>query len=305
VGIERNTLSQIRYAMLRITPKPDRLCSTAPVIAAIVGFLLFATGAQTAAEQVRPPALPVPAHVIVVVEENEPYSQIIGSSQAPYINSLAARGALFTNSHGIAHPSQPNYLALFSGSTQGVTSDWCPHTFSVANLESELSAAGKTFSGFSEGLPSAGSEICQTGKYARKHVPWTNFSNVPASDNQPFTSFPTNFADLPTISWVIPDLMNDMHDGTVLQGDSWLKTNLGNYVAWAQSNNSLLVITWDEDNGTPVNQIPTIFIGPMVKPGQYGEKIDHYSVLRTLEAMYGLPHTGNSASTTTITDVWK
>ncbi|MGC1370804.1 MAG: alkaline phosphatase family protein [Candidatus Sulfotelmatobacter sp.] len=281
--------------------KPDQLCSAAAVI---VFLPLFATGALTAGAQAHP-ALPLPAHVIVVVEENEPYSQIIGYSQAPYINSLAAEGALFTNSHAIAHPSQPNYLALFSGSTQAVTSDWCPYIFSAANLASELIAAGKTFTGFSEDLPSTGSEVCKEGKYARKHVPWTNFSNVPAKDNQPFTSFPANFGDLPTVSWVIPNLMNDMHDGTVQQGDSWLKSNLASYLAWAQKNNSLLIVTWDEDNGTSINQIATIFVGPMVKPGRYSEKIDHYSVLRTLEAMYGLSYLGHSASAETITEVWR
>ena len=281
--------------------KSDPLCSAA---AAIAFLLLFAACALTAGAQAHP-ALPRPTHVIVVMEENEPYSQIIGYSEAPYINSLAAEGALFTNSHAIGHPSQPNYLALFSGSTQGVTGDYCPYTFSAANLGSELIAAGKTFTGFSEGLPSAGSEVCQAGRYARKHVPWTNFPNVPASDNQPFTSFPTNFGDLPTISWVIPNLMNDMHDGTVLEGDTWLKTNLAKYAAWAQSNNSLLIVTWDEDNGTSVNQIATIFVGSMVKPGRYGERIDHYSVLRTLEAMYGLPYAGHSAAAETITDVWR
>ncbi|MGC2366876.1 MAG: alkaline phosphatase family protein [Candidatus Sulfotelmatobacter sp.] len=267
--------------------------------------MLSTTAAKMVAAQIAAQGLPMPAHVIVVLEENEPYSQIIGSSQAPYINSLASGGASFTNSHAITHPSEPNYLALFSGSTQGVTNDSCPKTFSVANLGSELIAAGKTFTGFSEGLPSAGSEVCRVGKYARKHVPWPNFSNVPSSDNQPFTSFPTNFDDLPTISWVIPDLMDDMHDGTVREADDWLKTNLANYVAWARGHSSLLIITWDEDNGTAVNQIPTIFVGPMVKPGKYSEKIDHYSVLRTLEAMYGLPYAGHSGSAKTITDVWR
>ena len=86
------------------------------------------------------------------MEENNGYSQIIGSSQAPYINTLASQGALFTNSSALTHPSQPNYLDLFSGSDQGVTSDSCPHTFSVASLESELNGAGKSFKGYSEGL---------------------------------------------------------------------------------------------------------------------------------------------------------
>jgi phosphatidylinositol-3-phosphatase len=253
----------------------------------------------------EPQSLPLPAHVVIVLEENHAYSEIIGSSEAPYINSLAKQGASFVQSYAITHPSQPNYLALFSGSTQGVTGDSCPQTFAAANLGSELIAAGKTFAGFSEGLPSVGSQVCKAGKYARKHCPWTNFSNVPPSDNLPFTSIPSDFANLPTISWVIPNLDYDMHDGTVQQADTWLKTNLANYVAWAQNNNSLLIITWDEDDDTDVNQIPTIFVGPMVKPGKYSEKITHYNLLRTLEAIYGLPYAGESASVQTITDVWQ
>jgi hypothetical protein len=262
---------------------------------------LSMTAAKTALAQ----DLPLPAHVVVVMEENHSYSQIIGSSEAPYINTLADEGASFTSSHAITHPSQPNYLALFSGSTQGVTSDSCPHTFSAVNLGSELIAAGKKFAGFSEGLPSAGSEVCTSGEYARKHVPWTNFSNIPAKENQRFTSFPADFANLPTIAWVIPDLLDDMHSGTIQRADSWLQTNLEDYVIWAKSHNSLLIITWDENDGASGNQIPTIFVGPMVKPGKYREDINHYNVLRTLEAIYGLPYAGKSASAKTITDVWQ
>lgn len=249
--------------------------------------------------------LPLPAHVVVVLEENHGYSQIIGSSQAPYINTLATEGALFTNSHAITHPSQPNYLSLFSGSTQGITDDSCPHTFSAANLGSELIAAHKTFTGYSEGLPSTGSGVCTSGEYARKHAPWVDFSNVPTGDSKPFSSFPTTYTNLPTISWVVPDLLDDMHDGSIQQGDSWLQTHLQAYVTWAKTNNSLLIITWDEDQGTTGNQIATIFVGPMVKPGKYSENINHYNLLRTLEAIYGLPYAGKSASVTSITDVWK
>jgi len=117
--------------------------SGAILLAAITQFLY----AQSSEE---PPALPLPAHVVIVMEENHSYSEIIGSSQAAYINTLASEGALFTNSYGVAHPSEPNYLAIFSGSTQGVTSDQCPLTFSTANLGYELIAHGKTFTGYSE-----------------------------------------------------------------------------------------------------------------------------------------------------------
>ena len=268
-------------------------------ILAALSLVSVAAGQTTAA------SVPSPAHVVVVVEENHGYSQIIGSANAPYINTLASQGALFTNSSALTHPSQPNYLDLFSGSNQGVTGDSCPHTFSVASLESELNAAGKTFKGCSEGLPAVGSTICTSGSYARKHVPWTDFSKDLTTDNQPFTSFPTDFTELPTVSFVIPNLNDDMHNGTIQQGDSWLQTHLLAYVNWAMTNNSLLIFTFDEDQGTSANHIATIFVGPMVKPGQYSEKINHYNVLRTIEDMYGLGHLGSSASAKQIADVWQ
>lgn len=251
------------------------------------------------------PAVPAPAHVVVVIEENHGYAQIIGSAQAPYINTLASQGALFVYSYAATHPSQPNYLELFSGSNQGVVDDSCPHTFSTGTLESELLAKGKTFAGYSEGLPAVGSEVCVMGAYARKHAPWTNFSKDLARDNQQFSNFPTMFSQLPTVSWVIPNLNDDMHDGTIQQGDSWLQQHLMAYANWARNNNSLLIVTFDEDQGTTANHIATIFFGPMVKPGKYTEKINHYRVLRTIEDMYGLPHLGKSAGVSAITDVWQ
>ena len=251
------------------------------------------------------PASSAPAHIVIVVEENHSYSEIIGSPAAPYINSLATQGALLTQSFGISHPSQPDYLALFSGSTQGITDDSCPHTFSASSLESELISAGKTFTGYSEGLPQAGSSACSTGEYARKHVPWTDFSQDQANDNQPFSSFPSDFTRLPLVSFVIPDLLDDMHDGSIQQGDAWLKNNLSAYVDWAMNNNSALIVTWDEDDGTDNNQVATVFVGGAIKPGQYSETISHYSVLRTIENLYGLPALANAGNAAPITDVWK
>ncbi|HEY1324165.1 MAG TPA: alkaline phosphatase family protein [Streptosporangiaceae bacterium] len=135
-------------------------------------------------------ALPVPSHVVIVIEENHFYKQIIGSSSALYLNSLAGQGASFTDSHAITHPSQPNYLALFSGSTQGVTSDSCPQTFSAANLGSELIAAGLSFASYSESMPSDGYTGCTSGEYARKHNPASDFTNGPAAGNRTFAEFP-------------------------------------------------------------------------------------------------------------------
>ncbi|MGZ4133916.1 MAG: alkaline phosphatase family protein [Tumebacillaceae bacterium] len=253
-------------------------------------------------------AVPRPDHVVVVMEENHSYSEIIGSSSAPYINSLANSGAKFTNSHGVEHPSQPNYLDIFSGSNQGVTSDTTPYTFTTTNnLGSKLIAAGLTFGGYSEDMPSVGYTGSNYNKYYRKHNPWVDFTNIPSSANMPFTStyWPTDFSNLPTVSFVIPNQNDDMHDGTIAAADTWLKNNLDSYVQWAKTHNSLLIVQWDEDDNSANNQIPTIFVGPMVKQGSYSENINHYNVLRTIEDMYGLPYVGNSATAATISDVWQ
>jgi len=253
-------------------------------------------------------SVPAPAHVVVVMEENHSYSDVIGNTaDAPYINTLAGQGALMTSSYGVTHPSEPNYMALFSGSTDGLTADTCPVSAgTTANLGSELLAAGDTFKGYSEGLPATGSTTCTSGEYARKHSPWINFSNVPAADSLPFSSFPTssNYASLPTLSFVIPNLDDDMHDGTIQQADTWLNSNMSAYATWAQTHNSLLVVTWDEDDYTENNQIPTIVVGQPVKPGSYDETVNHYNLLATLEAMYGLGQVGSSSGLSPITDIW-
>ena len=259
-----------------------------------------------------PSHVPTPAHVVIVMEENHAFSQIIGSPNAPYINSLASgpHTALFTQSFAVTHPSQPNYLYLFSGSAQGQTSDTTPPTtFTTPNLAAELRKKHHTFTGFAEGLPSVGFTGDTSGEYARKHAPWVNWqgtgpNQLPVKVSQPFTSFPTNFKKLPTVSMVIPDLQDDMHDGTVSQADTWLRQNMNAYAQWAQSHNSLLIITTDEDDDLHNNQIATLFVGAGVKPGQYSEPITHLNVLRTVEAMYHLPPAAGSASAAPITDIW-
>jgi phosphatidylinositol-3-phosphatase len=250
-------------------------------------------------------AIPAPAHTVVVMLENHSYGQVIGDAAAPFINSVARRGALFTSAHAVTHPSQPNYLDLFSGSTQGVTDDSCPHEFSAPNLASELLAAHDTFAGYSEGLPATGSRVCSAGTYARKHVPWSNFSNVPATASKPFTDFPAaNYARLPTVSFVIPDLCDDMHDCSVAAGDGWVREHLGPYLSWAMTHHSLLIVAWDENDDIPGNQIPLIFAGEMVRAGHYGQFVTHDNVLATIEAAYGLPRIGRSAAAAPITGIW-
>lgn len=259
-------------------------------------------GAEAAAA-----AVPTPDHVVVVVFENHAYDQVMGSSSAPYFNSLAADGASLTASFAETHPSQPNYYALFSGDTQGVTDDSCvtPGFSNAPNLASEVVAAGKSWASYNESLPSDGSTTCKSGKYAQKHNPWFGFSNVPTDSAHTFSAFPTDFTKLPTVSFVVPNLCSDMHDCSVKTGDTWLKSNLKSYADWAKTHNSLLLITFDEDNRLSGNRIPTVLYGQPVKPGSTSATTyNHYDVLRTLEDMYGTSHAGEAANGKDISGVW-
>jgi hypothetical protein len=164
--------------------------------------------------------------------------------------------------------------------------------------------------------------------------PTTN--QLPSSVNQPFSTFqaiaasPGGFANLPTVSFVVPDQDYDMHDGTIQQADDWLQTNIiDTYLPWAINHNSLLIVTWDEDGtNTPTNQIPTIFAGANVRPGNYtetnlninnphvgsptdpgiqtptGTAMNHYNVLATIEDVYGLEHIGGSANRPPVSDIF-
>jgi hypothetical protein len=281
-----------RYA--RPSFRPLAILAALATVAGLLVTLLTGGPASSA-------VVPSPAHTVIVVMENHSYNEVIG---APYIASLAKRGANMTDSHGVRHPSEPNYLALWSGSTQGLTDDSCPHTFSGSSLGQQLLNTGKTTAIYSENLPSAGSLVCSAaGGYVRKHNPLADFpATSGATTNKPYTAWPTDFNQLPTVSMVVPNLNDDMHDGSVAKGDKWLKAHVDPYVTWAKTHNSLLVLTFDEDDNTTANRIPTIFVGPMVKPGNYGETVNHYNVLHTIEAAYGLPQLGVSAAP--ITDIW-
>jgi acid phosphatase len=296
-----------------------------------------------------PAGLPVYDHVVIVIEENKDYEQIIDEpgtspSKAPYINqTLRKQGATLTRMFGEEHNSQGNYFWLFSGSNQHVGfRDGVPDkTFHAPNLGAALIAAGRAFKGFSEDLPAIGSTelFGPVGAapadrlYARKHAPWVSFANVPngatvaTSSNLRFADFPTDpagFAALPTVAIVVPNLLNDMHNGepgiSIPRGDAWLKTKLDAYYQWAKTHNSLLIVTWDENDDeagddphakvlgltdpavvptdqrtrNQQNRIATVLAGARVRPGDYpqGKGVTHVNLLRTLESMYGLPRSG-------------
>jgi phosphatidylinositol-3-phosphatase len=236
------------------------------------------------------PVVPTPDHVVVVVMENHSFSGIIGGDRAPFLSRLARHGASFTHAFAVAHPSQPNYFALFSGSTQSVADDGT-HDVDAPTLAGTLRAMGKSFVGYVErGSP-------------RKHNPWESFTDS-RDVEQDVAAFPSDAGQLPTVSFVIPNLDDDMHDGSVERGDAWLRQHLGAYAEWCAGTNNLLIVTFDEDDGREGNRIPTVFFGGPVRPGQYAERIDHYTVLRTIEAFYGLPPLGRSAAQAPITEIW-
>ncbi len=285
--------------------------------------------AKLFSQVVLPPTVPWPAghpvydHIVVVVEENKNYEEIIGSRNAPYINNvLKKEGASLTQMFGEEHHSEGNYFFLFSGSDQKVGyTDVIPQSaLNTINLGSELIRTGHSFKGYSEGLPEIGSMVGRQGLYARKHCPWISFANIPNgktvadSSNLRFPEdFPSDFNQLPTVAFIIPNLRNDMHDGKAPQaiatGDKWLRDHLNAYYQWAKQHNSLLIVTFDESSEFTFaggvtnpgdrdprkkNRIATIIAGAHIKAGEYPEDkgVTHVNILRTLEAMYKLNKSG-------------
>jgi len=288
--------------------RTPRIVTALGIAAGLVAAAALVSAAPSIAAPSRAGVTAVPQydHVVVVIFENKNYDSIIGSKDAPYWNDLAKQGAYLSDSYGVTHPSQPNYIAMFSGDTQGVTGDKCPQKFTGKdNLGKQLVDAGKTFKAYSEGLPSAGYDGCSSGDYERKHAPWANFDNVDQKLHVPFSEFPSDYSTLPNVSFVVPDMCSDMHDCSVSKGDTWLKEKLDGYAQWAKSNNSLLIATFDEDDFTSVNKIATVLVGAGVKQGTFDESVNHYNLLRTLEDMHGLAPLGHAADKQPITQPWE
>ncbi len=267
-------------------------------------------------------------HVVVVIYENHNYAQVLGNrTAAPFLNELADGGVSFTQFYAVTHPSQPNYLHLFSGDNQGIIDDAKPATYpwTTPNLGANLTAAGATFAGYSEDLPAIGDrdttgvDVVVAGVtyklYRRKHNPWANWqaaTGAPLGLNQlsPPTNlrmldFPGDFTQLPKVASVVPNEQNDMHDGSIRMGDDWLRANLGAYAQWARTHNSLLVVTFDEDDFSGPNKIPTVFYGAGLTPGTKNATTwTLHNLLRTLEDMHGAAHAARSALVRSINGVF-
>ena len=289
---------------------PDPQVSNAP---SIVATPIPAVTTPTPAASPTPIATPVASaaskrfsHVTVVIMENYNYSQVMSGS-SPYIHSLASSNALFTNSFGVSHPSEPNYDALYSGSTEGLASDACPISYNVPTLASELAAKGLSFAGYAEDNPNTGacsavpsSSVGSGALYWRKHAPWQNFTNPsPSSVSHTYNGPGTPLTG--AVNFVVPNVCNDMHDCSIATGDAWLAKNIPAILSYENANNGLLILTFDEGDNDPNNHIVTIMAGPMVKPGTYTQAINHYSVLRLIEDNFGVPLLGNSANAAPIT----
>jgi len=253
--------------------------------------------------------------VVVVVFENKAFPQVIGGGQAPTFDGLAARYALLSDYRGVAHPSLPNYLALVSGSTQGITSDCTSCGVSARNLADTLERAGKTWKTYAEGLPAPGFTGAFAGRYVKKHDPLLYFDDVSASPERlrrivPLTVFRRDLAThaLPDFSFVVPDLCHDMHDCPVSTGDAWLGTFMRPLLRSGELAHGVVYVVFDEGTSDAGGggRVPALVLGPLVRPGARARiPLDHYSPLRTVEHAWRLPRLGRSGTARPITGIWR
>ena len=295
---------------------------------ALVSIAILACGllvsSRPAVVDVSATTVPSFDHVFLIVMENHAYSQIIGNSTAPYINSLAKGYNSATNYHAITHPSLPNYIAMAAGSTLGITGDCdatggcsVPVPINAPHIGTALEAAGKTWKSYQESMPVPATGcpgISNSGSYAPKHNPFVYFADVKndvakcRADIVPYTQLATDLAAgaAPNFAFITPNLCNDMHDCSVATGDTWLKNEVPKiFGSTAFSHqNSLLVITWDEDDFTNVNQVATIFVSPRGKPAlTSATSYNHYSLLRTIEEGLGAGRVSTTTGDVTATSM--
>jgi phosphatidylinositol-3-phosphatase len=268
---------------------------------------------------------PAYKHVIWIWMENHSYGDIIGSSQAPYINSVAAGCGLATNYHNLSHPSLPNYVGATSGLAASAIKTFdsdCSPSKKCSTSAASIFGQGETWKAYEESMPS-NCASSNSGEYAVRHNPPPYFTALSgcATDDVPYTQLATDLADnaLPAFSFITPNLIDDMHDGTIGDGDTWLSANLPailNSAAYT-SGTTAVFITWDEGTGgkngeacatnTTDNscQVATIVISPSTPAGTTsGTLFNHYSLLGTAEQLLGLPALGQAASATTLTSAF-
>jgi len=219
-------------------------------------------------------------HVFIVMEENHSYEEVIGNPDMPYLNSLATTYSLAQGYFANTHPSIGNYFMLTTG--QIITNDdGYTDTVYVDNVVRELLAAGKTWKEYSDGLPHQGYDGGDAGEYSEHHNPLSYMSDVRNDPNQqqnlvPFTQLATDIANhaLPNYGFIVPDLLDDAHDGTLAQADAWLQANIAPLLASPDFNTpggGLLIITFDESEDSDTQfgggHVSWVAVGPDVNLG--------------------------------------
>jgi acid phosphatase len=259
-------------------------------------------------------SVPTFDHIFVIVLENHWYPQIIGNTaEAPYLNQLAGQYGLATHYFALTHPSLPNYLALIGGDTFGITTDCMDCFLSAPNLAADrVAPSGRTWRAYLESLPSP----CFLGDaypYVQRHQPFIYFDDIrttgQCSNVVPLSDFAADLASAgttPSFAWITPNLCHDMHDCSIATGDAWLQDTVSSILsspAYA-TQQSLVVITWDEDDYAHDNQVATLVIAKSVPPGfRSGVRYDHYSLLKTIEQAWGLaPLTANDGNASPMSD---
>ena len=246
--------------------------------------------------------------MVLVVEENHGYSDVIGNSSMPYLNGLASQYGLATQYFANAHPSLPNYLVLTTGATETFDDNFSG-TISDDNVVRELVKAGKSWKAYIESIPSAGYMGGDTGSYLRHHNPFTYFSDMQNDNTQAaiivaFTQFATDLTDnaLPQYAFVVPDVTNDAHDGTLAQADAWLQSNIDPLLKSSAFQNTLLLITFDEGDQSDLDHggghVATLIVSPQAKTGyQSHAEYQHQSLLRLALAASGVKTFPGTAAT--------
>jgi hypothetical protein len=247
------------------------------------------------------------SHIVWVVMENHGYDQIVNSSSATYIHSLMSTYGALTNMFAESHPSLPDYIAMTSGSTQGITDDNGPstHPLNVENIFHQLPFGGSR--SLEESMPS-NCYTSNSGNYAVRHNPETYYTNLGtdcAHYNVPLGASPDLSAKF---TFITPNLCHDMHSNScsgssdvIKQGDDWLRSFVPQLMNTAQyqAGNTALFITWDEDQGSEGNHIPTIVIdpnSPHTTSACQGTRYTHYSMLRYVEDKFGVARIGGASS---------
>jgi len=255
-------------------------------------------------------------HIFVIVMENKPQSGL-NPTQTPYLESLAASGAELTQSFAVGHPSLPNYLALTGASTFGLTID-CNTCYvgAMPNIVTDrIEPSGRSWKAYMESMPSS-CYLADTSLYAVRHDPFVYYDQIRTDPNEcnkvtPYSQLATDLsstATTPSFGWITPNLCDDAHDCSITTGDTWLSTNVPALLASPAftTQRSLLVVTFDEDDYSDNNNIPTILVGSGITPGtQSSAPYDHYSVLKTIENAWSLATlTTNDAAASPMADVF-